>query len=202
MSGIWPALSYGQWSATCDTLHAHTQTLTLRAPKAGESRAIAGNPIRAKPLCRLVLTARQCPTPASDETPGPAGTAAARRSCGGCSSQKPAARSQQRRGLIRAGLRQHDRPRSRMSRCFTQQPGRGAVAAYHSPRRFASACARRSAAERRKVSTAWRCQAGSSGFSFLASSSETGSCVKTSGGSRRSMSAAHFSNCAASVSIR
>ena len=23
----WPALSYGQWSATCDTLHAHTQVL-------------------------------------------------------------------------------------------------------------------------------------------------------------------------------
>jgi hypothetical protein len=24
---MWPALSYGQWSATCDTLHAHTQVL-------------------------------------------------------------------------------------------------------------------------------------------------------------------------------
>ncbi|HEX4734772.1 MAG TPA: DUF5996 family protein [Thermoleophilaceae bacterium] len=24
---IWPALNYGQWSATCDTLHAHTQVL-------------------------------------------------------------------------------------------------------------------------------------------------------------------------------
>jgi hypothetical protein len=27
MSSAWPALSYGQWSATCDTLHAHTQVL-------------------------------------------------------------------------------------------------------------------------------------------------------------------------------
>jgi hypothetical protein len=27
MSAIWPALSYGQWRATCDTLHAHTQVL-------------------------------------------------------------------------------------------------------------------------------------------------------------------------------
>ncbi len=27
MSAEWPRLSYGQWSATCDTLHAHTQVL-------------------------------------------------------------------------------------------------------------------------------------------------------------------------------
>ena len=27
MSTSWPALSYGDWSATCDTLHAHTQIL-------------------------------------------------------------------------------------------------------------------------------------------------------------------------------
>ena len=27
MSSVWPPLSYEQWSATCDTLHAHTQTL-------------------------------------------------------------------------------------------------------------------------------------------------------------------------------
>jgi len=27
MSPRWPAASYGQWSATCDTLHAHTQVL-------------------------------------------------------------------------------------------------------------------------------------------------------------------------------
>jgi hypothetical protein len=27
MSAIWPALCYGQWRATCDTLHAHTQVL-------------------------------------------------------------------------------------------------------------------------------------------------------------------------------
>jgi Family of unknown function (DUF5996) len=36
MSSAWPALSYGQWSATCDTLHAHTQVLgklaTVLAP--------------------------------------------------------------------------------------------------------------------------------------------------------------------------
>jgi uncharacterized protein DUF5996 len=27
MPSMWPALVYGQWSATCDTLHAHTQVL-------------------------------------------------------------------------------------------------------------------------------------------------------------------------------
>src|ERR1700710_2031800 len=27
MPSPWPALDYGQWSATCDTLHAHTQVL-------------------------------------------------------------------------------------------------------------------------------------------------------------------------------
>src|ERR1035437_8165162 len=27
MSTDWPALSYDEWSATCDTLHAHTQVL-------------------------------------------------------------------------------------------------------------------------------------------------------------------------------
>src|SRR5271168_5073098 len=27
MPSAWPALSYEQWSATCDTLHAHTQVL-------------------------------------------------------------------------------------------------------------------------------------------------------------------------------
>ena len=27
MSDAWPSVSYEQWSATCDTLHAHTQVL-------------------------------------------------------------------------------------------------------------------------------------------------------------------------------
>ena len=27
MAAAWPALAYGAWSATCDTLHAHTQVL-------------------------------------------------------------------------------------------------------------------------------------------------------------------------------
>src|ERR1700749_3387293 len=27
MTSRWPAVSYSQWSATCDTLHAHTQVL-------------------------------------------------------------------------------------------------------------------------------------------------------------------------------
>src|SRR3954451_23671101 len=27
MPDVWPPLSYGPWSATCDTLHAHTQVL-------------------------------------------------------------------------------------------------------------------------------------------------------------------------------
>src|SRR5580704_3771550 len=33
MSAIWPALSYHQWRATCDTLHAHTQVLGKLAAK-------------------------------------------------------------------------------------------------------------------------------------------------------------------------
>src|SRR5687768_4234236 len=27
MPSVWPSLSYGPWSATCDTLHSHTQVL-------------------------------------------------------------------------------------------------------------------------------------------------------------------------------
>lgn len=33
MCSGWPALSYGQWRATCDTLHAHTQVLGKLAAK-------------------------------------------------------------------------------------------------------------------------------------------------------------------------
>jgi hypothetical protein len=33
MSSAWPSLSYPQWSATCDTLHAHTQVLGKLATK-------------------------------------------------------------------------------------------------------------------------------------------------------------------------
>src|SRR5215469_1080279 len=33
MSAGWPAASYEQWSATCDTLHAHTQVLGKLAVK-------------------------------------------------------------------------------------------------------------------------------------------------------------------------
>jgi hypothetical protein len=33
MSSAWPALSYGTWRATCDTLHAHTQVLGKLAAK-------------------------------------------------------------------------------------------------------------------------------------------------------------------------
>src|ERR1700716_2944809 len=33
MSSEWPALSYEEWSATCDTLHAHTQVIGKLAAK-------------------------------------------------------------------------------------------------------------------------------------------------------------------------
>src|SRR3954453_22725057 len=33
MSAAWPPLTYGSWSATCDTLHAHTQVLGKLAPQ-------------------------------------------------------------------------------------------------------------------------------------------------------------------------
>ena len=36
MSADWPALSYQQWTATCDTLHAHTQVLGKLAVKLAE----------------------------------------------------------------------------------------------------------------------------------------------------------------------
>jgi len=40
MSKNWPALSYEQWRATCDTLHAHTQVLgKLAARLAPPSRS-------------------------------------------------------------------------------------------------------------------------------------------------------------------
>src|SRR5579863_3860241 len=33
MSSAWPSLDYDRWSATCDTLHAHTQVLGKLAAK-------------------------------------------------------------------------------------------------------------------------------------------------------------------------
>jgi uncharacterized protein DUF5996 len=44
MSSAWPELSYEQWQATCDTLHAHTQVLgklaAYRAPYRGRSTPV------------------------------------------------------------------------------------------------------------------------------------------------------------------
>src|SRR5216683_219885 len=62
MTFAWPAVSYGQWAATCDTLHAHTQVLgklaAKLAPKEPEWQHVA-----------LRLTARgweTAPLPAPD----------------------------------------------------------------------------------------------------------------------------------------
>ncbi len=62
MTIAWPAVSYGQWAATCDTLHAHTQVLgklaAKLAPKEPEWQHVA-----------LRLTARgweTAPLPAPD----------------------------------------------------------------------------------------------------------------------------------------
>ena len=62
MSGGWPSLNYEQWSATCDTLHAHTQVL-------GKLAALLAPPEPQLQHAALRLTARgweTLPLPASD----------------------------------------------------------------------------------------------------------------------------------------
>ncbi|HYM44873.1 MAG TPA: DUF5996 family protein [Solirubrobacteraceae bacterium] len=51
MSSTWPALSYEEWSATCDTLHAHTQVL-------GKLSAVLAPPEPQLQHAALRLTAR------------------------------------------------------------------------------------------------------------------------------------------------
>jgi hypothetical protein len=62
MPAEWPALSYEDWSATCDTLHAHTQVL-------GKLAAVLGPPEPQLQHAALRLTARgweTLPLPAPD----------------------------------------------------------------------------------------------------------------------------------------
>jgi hypothetical protein len=62
MSPAWPALSYGTWRATCDTLHAHTQVLGKLAAKLAPAEPELQ-------LAALRLTARgweTAPLPAPD----------------------------------------------------------------------------------------------------------------------------------------
>src|SRR5271169_5948743 len=62
MSSGWPALSYEQWSETCDTLHAHTQVL-------GKVAAVLAPPEPQLQHAALRLTARgweTLPLPAPD----------------------------------------------------------------------------------------------------------------------------------------
>lgn len=62
MSDGWPALSYEEWSATCDTLHAHTQLL-------GKLAAALAPPEPQLQHAALRLTARgweTAPLPAPD----------------------------------------------------------------------------------------------------------------------------------------
>jgi hypothetical protein len=62
MPGGWPTLSYEDWSATCDTLHAHTQVL-------GKLAAVLGAPEPQLQHAALRLTARgweTAPLPAPD----------------------------------------------------------------------------------------------------------------------------------------
>src|SRR5918996_4172297 len=62
----WPPLSYGDWSATCDTLHAHTQVLgKLAAALAPAEPQLQHAALR--------LTARGCETP---PLPAPDGSGA------------------------------------------------------------------------------------------------------------------------------
>ena len=66
MSAAWPALSYDDWSATCDTLHAHTQVL-------GKLAAVLGPPEPQLQHAALRLTARGWETP---PLPAPDGSGA------------------------------------------------------------------------------------------------------------------------------
>src|ERR1700720_1310566 len=62
MSPAWPALSYEQWHATCDTLHAHTQVL-------GKLAVVMAAPEPQLQHAALRLTARgweTMPLPAPD----------------------------------------------------------------------------------------------------------------------------------------
>src|ERR1039458_143207 len=62
MSSEWPAVSYEEWSATCDTLHAHTQIL-------GKLAAVLAPPEPQLQHAALRLTARgweTAPLPAPD----------------------------------------------------------------------------------------------------------------------------------------
>src|SRR5215470_6202056 len=62
MSSGWPAVSYAGWSATCDTLHAHTQVL-------GKLAALLAPPEPQLQHAALRLTARgweTAPLPAPD----------------------------------------------------------------------------------------------------------------------------------------
>ena len=62
MSSVWPTLSYEEWSATCDTLHAHTQVL-------GKLAVVLAPPEPQLQHAALRLTARgweTAPLPAPD----------------------------------------------------------------------------------------------------------------------------------------
>ncbi len=62
MPSAWPAVSYESWSATCDTLHAHTQVL-------GKLAAVLAPPEPQLQHAALRLTARgweTAPLPAPD----------------------------------------------------------------------------------------------------------------------------------------
>src|ERR1035438_3557073 len=62
MSSEWPAVSYEEWSATCDTLHAHSQVL-------GKLAAVLAPPEPQLQHAALRLTARgweTAPLPAPD----------------------------------------------------------------------------------------------------------------------------------------
>src|ERR1700674_1091619 len=62
MAPQWPAVSYEEWSATCDTLHAHTQVL-------GKLAAVIAPPEPQLQHAALRLTARgweTAPLPAPD----------------------------------------------------------------------------------------------------------------------------------------
>src|SRR6202047_4617251 len=64
MAGEWPALPYETWSATCDTLHAHTQVL-------GKLAAALAPPEPQLQHAALRLTARgweTLPLPAPDRS--------------------------------------------------------------------------------------------------------------------------------------
>ena len=122
MTSPWPALDYEAWSATCDTLHAHTQVLGKLAVDARAARAAA--PARGAAADRARLgDARRCrrptararsssPSTCTPTRPSPSTATGAR----SASRSRPTGRSARSRASCCEAVRGARRRRSRSTR--------------------------------------------------------------------------------------